>query len=154
MDHLVPVVIVLLVVAFFMYQNINKITGNIDALEDNSYEMYSKYARIVEKYIKDIEEIIDKNSVLNEDKYILKDKKDAEKTKQDLFSLVRKLAFFETLKAKEKSTKELESQFFEILSTLDAMVKDRFIDGEKLSDELRENLHNEYQNLKKGYSKN
>jgi len=114
MDHLVPVVIVLL--------------------------------------IKDIEEIIDKNSVLNEDKYILKDKKDAEETKQDLFSLVRKLAFFETLKAKEKSTKELESQFFEILSTLDSIVKDRFIDGEKLSDELRENLHNEYQNLKKGYS--
>ncbi len=154
MEHLVPVIIVSLIVAFFMYKNIDKITANIDVLEDNSYELYAKYARIVEKYIKNIEEIIDKNSVLKEDKYILKDKSQTDKIKEKLFALVRKLAFFETLKAKEKDKKELETKFFEILSSLDIIVKDNFIDGEKLADELREILHNEYQNLREGYIKN
>ncbi len=153
MEHLVPVIVVSLIVAFFMYKNINKITANIDVLEDNTYELYAKYARIVEKYIKNIEEIIEKNSVLTDEKYILSDETKRDDIKEKLFALVRKLAFFETLKAKEKNQKELEADFFEILSSLDAIIKDNFKDGESLADDLREELHNEYQNLREGYIK-
>ncbi len=153
MEHLVPVVIVSLIVAFFMYKNINKITANIDAVDGNSFEFYSKYARIVERYIKNIEEIIEKNSVLADEKYILKDENLKDDIKEKLYGLIRQLAFFETQQAKEKDKKELESQFFKILSSLDTIVKDNFKDGEALADELREQLHEEYQSLKEGYTK-
>ncbi len=153
MEHLLPVVIVSLIVAFFVYKNINKITANIDTIDRNSFEFYSKYARIVERYIKNIEEIIEKNSVLADEKYILKDENKKDDIQEQLYGLIRQLAFFETQQAKEKDKKELESQFFKLLSTLDTIVKDNFKDGDNLADELREQLHEEYQILKNGYSK-
>ncbi len=151
MEHLVPVLVVSAIVAFFMYKNINKITSNIDNLEDKSYELYAKYARIVEGYIKELQSNIEKNSVLADEKYKLQDGVDAKELEDNLSSLIRKLAFFETLQAKQKKKKELESDFFEVLSTLDSMIQKNFKNGEKLADEIRDSLHEEYVKLKKLY---
>ena len=151
MEHLVPVLVVSLIVAFFMYKNINKITSNIDNIEDISYELYAKYARIVEGYIKELQSNIEKNSVLADEKYKLNDGVDAKDLEENLSSLIRKLAFFETLQAKQKKKKELESDFFEVLSTLDSIIHKNFKNGEKLADEIRDNLHEEYVKLKEFY---
>jgi len=151
MEHLVPVLVVSLIVAFFMYKNINKITSNIDNIEDKSYELYAKYARIVEGYIKELQLNIEKNSVLADEKYKLNDGVDAKDLEENLSSLIRKLAFFETLQAKQKKKKELESDFFEVLSTLDSIIHKNFKNGEKLADEIRDNLHEEYVKLKEFY---
>ena len=151
MEHLVPVLVVSLIVAFFMYKNINKITSNIDNLEDNSYELYAKYARIVEGYIKELQSNIEKNSVLADEMYKLQDGVDAKELEENLSSLIRKLAFFETLQAKQKKKKELESDFFEVLSSLDDIVHKNFKNGENLADEIRDSLHEEYEKLKKFY---
>ncbi len=151
MEHLMPVIVVSLIVAFFMYKNINKITANIDTMEDNSFEFYSKYSRIVEKHLDEIREIVDKNSVLSDERYKLKDETKREDIKEELSSNIRKLAYFETLQAKKRDKKELEAEFFEILSAIDKLIKDSFADGEKLADELREKLHKEYENLKEAY---
>jgi len=152
MQHLVPVLVVLAIVAFFMYKNINKITSNIDNFEDKSYELYAKYARIVEGYIKELQNNVEKNSVLNDDKYKLLEEVDAKELEEKLSSLIRKLAFFETLQAKQKKKKELEGDFFEILSSLDDLIQKNFKDGDKLADEIRDNLHDEYIKLKEFYS--
>ncbi len=151
MEHLVPVLVILAIVAFFMNKSINKITSNIDSLEDKSYELYAKYARIVERYIKDLQSNIEKNSVLVDEKYRLNDDIDAKELIQNLSSLIRKLAFFETLQAKQKSKKELESDFFELLSSLDSIIQKGFKNGENLADEIRDSLHDEYKKLKKTY---
>ena len=151
MEHLLPVIVVSLIVAFFMYKNINKITANIDNLEDKSYEMYAKYARIVEGYIKELQSNIEKNSVLADEKYKLQDSVNAKDLEENLSSLIRKLAFFETLQAKQKKKKELESDFFEVLSSLDDLIHKNFKNGEELADEVRDNLHEEYIKLKKLY---
>jgi len=138
-NNLIPALIIVAIVIFFMYQNINKITANIDMIDDNSFEIYAKYARIIEKYIKEIEEIIDKNSVLNDEKYILINQDRKEDVNDKLFDIIRKLAFFETVQAKKKDKNEIE--------------KENFKNGESLADELRENLKKEYQKLKDGYLK-
>ena len=151
MEHLLPVIVVSLIVAFFMYKNINKITANIDNFEDKSYELYAKYARIVESYIKELQNNIEKNSVLSDEKYKLKEDIDAKVIEEELSSLIRKLAFFETLQAKQKKKKELESEFFEVLSSLDDLIHKSFKNGEELADEIRDNLHEEYIKLKKLY---
>jgi hypothetical protein len=151
MEHLVPVLVVSAIVAFFMYKNINKITSNIDILEDKSYEMYAKYARIVERHIKELEGVIEKNSVLKDEKYKLSGDIKAEEVEEELSSLIRKLAFFETLQAKQKTRKELESDFFEVLSALDDIIQKSFVSGNKLADDMREKLHEEYVKLKKIY---
>jgi len=152
-NNLIPALIIVAIVIFFMYQNINKITANIDMIDDNSFEIYAKYARIIEKYIKEIEEIIDKNSVLNDEKYILINQDRKEDVNDKLFDIIRKLAFFETVQAKKKDKNEIESQLFDILISLDAIIKENFKNGESLADELRENLKKEYQKLKDGYLK-
>ncbi len=149
MQHLVPAIIVMLVVAFFMYKNINKITSNIDNLEDRSYELYAKYARIVEGYIKELQETIGKNSVLKDEKYRLVQNVKIQEVEDKLSSLIRKLAFFETLQAKQKKKKELESDFFEVLTALDNIIQSSFEHGDELADDTREKLHEEYIKLKK-----
>lgn len=151
MEHLVPVLVVLAIVAFFMYKNINKITANIDNFEDKSYELYAKYARIVESYIKELQNNIEKNSVLADEKYTLLDNTDVKAVEEELSSLIRRLAFFETLQAKQKSKKELESDFFEVLSSLDDLIHKSFKNGEEIADEVRDNLHQEYVKLKNFY---
>ncbi len=151
MDHLIPVLVVSAIVAFFMYKNINKITANIDNFEDKSYELYAKYARIVESYIKELQNNIEKNSVLADEKYKLLDNIDTKTVSEELSSLIRKLAFFETLQAKQKKKKELESEFFEVLSNLDDTIHKNFKNGKELADDIRDNLHNEYIKLKKSY---
>jgi len=150
-EHLLPVIIVSIIVAFIMYKNINKVTANIELKGDNSsYEFYAKYARVVERHIKDLQEIVEKNSVLKDEKYLLKDDISQGAIDEDLSSLIRRLAFFETLQAKQKSKKELEAQFFEILSSLDDIIIKSFKKGDELAEESREKLHLEYEKLKEG----
>jgi len=151
MEHLVSALVVLSIVAFFMYKNIDKITSKMNNFEDKSYELYAKYARIVEGYIKELQNNIEKNSVLSDEKYKLLDSVDAKELEEKLSSLIRKLAFFETLQAKQKKKKELESDFFEVLSGLDDLVHKNFKNGDKLADEIRDNLHDEYIKLKEFY---
>ncbi len=154
MNNLILILIIVAVVVFFMYRNINKITANIDTIDNKSFEIYAKYVRIIEKYIKEIQENIDKNSVLNDEKYILTNQDKKDDISDKLFDIIRNLAFFETVQAKKKDKKEIESQLFDILISLDGIIKENFKNGESLADELRENLKKEYQKLKDGYLKN
>ncbi len=154
MNNLILILIIVAVVVFFMYRNINKITANIDTIDNKSFEIYAKYVRIIEKYIKEIQENIDKNSVLNDEKYILTNQDKKDDISDKLFDIIRSLAFFETVQAKKKDKKEIESQLFDILISLDGIIKENFKNGESLADELRENLKKEYQKLKDGYLKN
>ena len=153
MEHLVPALVVVAIVAFFMYKNINKITSNIDTLEDKSYELYAKYARIVERYIKELQETAEKNSILEDKKYKLNKDIKIDELTEEFSSLIRRLAFFETLQAKQKTRKELESDFFEVLSTLDNIIQKSFESGDKLADDIRDKLHEEYIKLKNIYER-
>jgi len=146
MDQLFPVIFVVAMIAFIMMKQVRHITGNLDIKGDtNSFDKYSKFSVAIQNHIRAIKLDIDSTKEIEEPRYVLKDKELEEDLIEDLSDFLRKLVFFETLLAKSKTSSEIESELFGILSQLDTFIKQNCQDGEVLADELRDNLLAQYE---------
>jgi len=146
MDQLFPVIFVVAMIVFILSKQIKHITGNLDTKGDaNSFEKYSKFSVSIQNHIRAIKLDIDSAKKIENPRYILLEGINEEDSIELLSDYLRKLVFFETLLAKRKTADEIESDLFSILSQLDTFLKENCFDGERLADELRENLLAEYE---------
>lgn len=147
MDQLFPVIFVVAMITFILMKQIKHVTNNLDAKGDvSSFDKYAKFSVAIQNHIRDIKTDLDSSKNKEIIKYKLKEGIDEEDSIEKLSDFLRKLVFFETLLAKNKSSKEIESELFSILSQLDTFIKENCEDGEILADELRDNLLNSYEN--------
>ena len=145
MNYLILSLIIGGVVAYLLYKNITHITNHLDSLEDNTFELYSKYSLFINNIIKEIKNEIDFPK--SDAKFVIKESFDKQKVSEELSTLIRKLVFFETVMAKKNSKEKTEEELFNVLIRLEKLIKQNFIDGEKLSQELKTLFQKEFDNL-------
>ena len=144
MGGLVSVVLVGGMVAYLMYQNVNKVTKNIEKKSSKGYEFFANLAGAAIEYIKDIKRDI--NGKNENPDFKLKAEKESNKVLKELDDFIRKLAFYETVLAKKKDTDDIEKEMAEIFIKFDSFITENFEDGDKKADEIRESLKKIYQN--------
>lgn len=148
MEQLIPVVMIIAMVAFVLIKQIGKLTTRLDTfVEENSYDRYAKFSAIIQEQVREIKQSIDSSKTPSDRPFKLLEGKNEEEALELLSNFIRKLVFFETMMAKQKSSKEIEAELFELLSHLDAFLSEYCVDGEALSDALRENLMHAYEQL-------
>ena len=119
MDNILFSLTVLFIMGVFLYKNINKITQELDnrgeAGRDKSIiSIYAKFAGEIIYEIKELKSKIDPQNEKRE--YELKEGADFEQISSKLSDFIRKLVFFESMTARDKSPKEIEADLFEILN--------------------------------------
>lgn len=148
MEQLIPVLMVVAMVAFVLVKQIGKLTTKLDTFADeSSYDRYAKFSAIIQERVREIKQSLDSSKSPSERPFKLVEGKNEEEALELLSNFIRKLVFFETMMAKKKSSKEIEADLFELLSHLDTFLKEYCIEGEALSDALRESLLKAYEQL-------
>lgn len=145
MDQLLPVLVVTTLITFIMIRQIKHVAGNAQgSSKGGSYQKYANFSVKVQNYIRAIKNDIDSSKESSDGKYVLKEDVDEKAALEELSDFLRKLVFFETLLAKQKSTKEIESELFGILSSLDEFLAEKCQNGESQAEELKEKLFEEF----------
>jgi len=149
MDQLVPVIFVVGFIAFILMKQIKHVTDNLDQgnfnIKDNIFEKYSKFSVVIQNAIRGIKKDLDSSKEKESPKYVLIEGKNEEDSIEILSDFLRKLVFFETLLAKQKSKSEIENELFGILSSLDIFIKENCKNGEVLAEELKDDLFAQYE---------
>lgn len=146
MDQFFPAIFVSIVVAFILIKNIKRITEKMDISALNPYEKYAKFSAHIQEYIRDIKKDIGKNDS-ETTVYILAEGKDLESTQEKLSDFIRKLVFFETSMAKNRSKQDIESELAQTLINLDAFVRENIKNGELIADKMKEDLQSRFKGL-------
>lgn len=148
MEQLIPVLMVVAMVAFVLVKQIGKLTTKLDTFADeSSYDRYAKFSAIIQEHVREIKQSLDSSKTPNERPFKLLEGKNEDEALELLSNFIRKLVFFETMMAKQKSSTEIEAELFELLSHLDEFLNEYCVDGEALSDALREELLEAYEQL-------
>ena len=148
MEQLIPVLMIVAMVAFVLVKQIGKLTNKLDTfVDEGSHERYAKFSAIIQENVREIKQSLDSSKTPNERPFKLLEGKSEAEALELLSNFIRKLVFFETMMAKKKSSKEIEADLFELLSHLDDFLKTYCVDGEALSDALRETLLEAYEQL-------
>jgi len=134
-------------VSFVMIKQIGKITNKMDTKQNASYEQYAQFSAIIQEHVRNIKQSIDTSKEVLVRTYVLLPDKDESVALEQLSNFIRKLVFFETMMAKQKSASEIEAELFEVLNGLELFLKDFCKNGEALSDELRESLLKMYKEI-------
>lgn len=134
-------------VSFVMIKQIGKITNKMDTKQNASYEQYAQFSAIIQEHVRNIKQSIDTSKEVLVRTYVLLPDKDESVALEQLSNFIRKLVFFETMMAKQKSASEIEAELFEVLNGLELFLKDFCENGEALSDELRESLLKMYKEI-------
>jgi len=149
MDQLVPVIFVAGFIAFILMKQIRHVTDNLDngnhTINDNIFEKYSNFSVVIQNAIRAIKKELDSSKEKESVRFVLLESKNEEDSIEILSDFLRKLVFFETLLAKQKSKDEIESELFAILSSLDVFIKENCVNGEELSEELKDSLFSQYE---------
>jgi hypothetical protein len=152
MDQLIPVLMIVGMVAFIMMRQINKVTQRVDnnplsRASTGDYERYAKFSAIIQEYVREIKSSLDSTKEQTERSFKLQEGKNETQALEKLSDFIRKLVFFETMMAKQKSTKEIEADLFEVLNGLENFLIEFCEDGENLAEALREKLLEGYESL-------
>jgi len=150
MDQLVPVLMIVAIVAFVMIRQIGKITDNVDTQPSGNhtaFERYAKFSSIIQEHVREIKNTLDSSKVSQETPFKLLPGKSELEALEKLSDYIRKLVFFETMMAKQKSAKEIEAELFEVLNGLETFLSEFCEDGENLAEGLREKLLVEYEQI-------
>ena len=151
MDQLIPVLMIAGMVAFILIKQINKVankSGSHPLLSSPSFERYSQFSSIIQEHVRAIKNSLDSSKVAQEESpFKLLVGKEEDRALELLSDFIRKLVFFETMMAKQKSAKEIETALFEVLSGIEDFLKEYCEDGELLSETLREKLLEAYETL-------
>lgn len=137
MEQLIPVLMIVGMVAFIMVRQIGKITRRLDRAQNvNAFARYSKFSAIIQEHVREIKQSIDQTKDVSVRKYKLLETVNAPQALEELSDMIRKLVFFETMMARQKSSEEIEAELFEILTHLEKFLQSNCQDGETLSDEF------------------
>ena len=150
MDQLIPVLMIVGIVAFVMIRQIDKLTRKIDAKpreSENAYERYAQFSSVIQEHVRGIKNSLDSTKEQESRPFKLLPDKNEVEALEKLSDFIRKLVFFETMMAKQKSAKEIESELFEVLSGLESFLIEFCEDGENLAEALREKLLVAYESL-------
>jgi len=145
--EVLSVVLVGSIVTYLMYQNINKVTSKLELSKTGTFEAYAQFASTITDHIRKVKNDLDKDIESNDPIFRLNQTCDSKKTVSDLLDLIRKTALYETVMAKRKPAKEVESELGKILSALDAIIRSSCENGDVLADEVKERLYQEYQKI-------
>ena len=122
-----------------------KHSSSLENLEEQ-HKSYQEELSKVAKQQDSLKNLLAELNILKEEE----NKKAEEERKEKLEKLsdfIRKLVFFETMMAKQKSAKEIESELFEVLTALEKFLGEFCVEGEALAEALRERLLEAYQQL-------
>ncbi len=145
--EILSVLVVGSIVTYLMYQNINKITSNLETEKRGDFASYAAFAGKVTDRIRKIKNALDKDIATSDPICRPKEGCDCDATVKELLDLLRQSAFYETVMAKRKTPDEIEAALAEILGKLDRIVRTACIDGDRLADRIRNELHAEYQKI-------
>jgi hypothetical protein len=147
MDQYLPAIFVSIIVAFILVKNIKNVTEKMDLEALNPHEKYASFSAHIQEYIRDIKREIskeDKSDVI----FALKEGKDEEKAQERLSDFIRKLVFFETSMAKNRSKEQIESELAQLLFDLDDFVRENIENGELIAEKMREDLQARFEDLR------
>ncbi|ACZ12337.1 hypothetical protein [Sulfurospirillum deleyianum] len=148
MEHLIPVLMVVGMVAFILIKQIGKITTKLDTFsKEDSHNRYAQFSSVIQEHVRAIKNSLDSTKMVEERPYLLREGKEETEALEILSDYIRKLVFFETLMAKQKNAQEIEAELFEILNGLENFLKTYCVDGETLSETLRDRLLEAYETL-------
>lgn len=148
MEQLIPVLMIVAMVAFVMIKQIGKLTNKLDVMQEStSYDRYARFSAIIQEHVRSIKQSLDSSKEVEVRPYVLLQGKDESNALEELSNFIRKLVFFETMMAKQKSAREIEAELFDVLNSLEIFLKNSCENGEALSDELRESLLKAYEAL-------
>jgi len=149
MDQLIPVLMIVGIVAFVMVRQIGKVTATLDTKmsRGNTFERYATFSSVIQEYVREIKNSLDSSKSVEERTYKLLADKNEVQALEKLSDFIRKLVFFETMMAKQKSAKEIEAELFEVLNGLEAFLGEFCEDGENLAEILREKLLVAYEQI-------
>ncbi|MBE0490884.1 MAG: hypothetical protein IBX44_01380 [Sulfurospirillum sp.] len=146
MDQFILVIFVGLFIAFILMKQIKHFTDRLPAdTQKGDFQKYANFSVAVQNMVRTIKNDIDSAKESENPRFILLEPLDEKESLEELADFLRKLVFFETLLAKNKSAKEIEAELFAILADLDTFVRERCQDGEKLADELKDLLFDDFQ---------
>ncbi len=145
--EVISVLLVGSIVTFFMYRNINKITENLALEKNGTFEEYAAFASAVSETIRNVKNDLDRDIGRSHPIFIAKETCDTDRAVKELLDLLRATSFYETVMARRKTPKEVEAAMAETLTKLDAIIRRCCQDGDRLADELKERLHEEYQKI-------
>lgn len=149
MDQLIPVLMIVGIVAFVMVRQIGKVTATLDTKisRGNTFERYATFSSVIQEYVREIKNSLDSSKSVEERTYKLLADKNEVQALEKLSDFIRKLVFFETMMAKQKSAQEIEAELFEVLNGLEAFLIEFCEDGENLAEILREKLLVAYEQI-------
>lgn len=149
MEQLMPVLLIVFVVAIVMIKQIGRITNKVGSVTSSksSFELYAKFSTFIQEHVRVIKNSMDSSKTVEERKFKLLEGRNEAQALEKLSDFIRKLVFFETMMAKQKSDQEVEAELFEILNGLETFLMEFCEDGERLSEELRETFLNAYEKL-------
>ena len=146
MDQFFPAIFVSIVVAFVVIKNIKKITEKMDVDALNPYDKYASFSAHIQEYIRDMKKEIekeDKSDVI----FSLLDGIELKKAQEELSDFIRKLVFFETSMAKNRSKEQIENDLAQILFSLDSFVRKNIENGDLIADKMKEDLQARFEKL-------
>ena len=147
MDQFLPAIFVSIVVAFVVIKNIKRITEKMDIDALNPYDKYASFSAHIQEYIRDIKKEInqdDKSDVI----FALLDSVDLEKAQEKLSDFIRKLVFFETSMAKNRSKQQIENELAQLLFDLDSFIRENIENGDLIADKMKKDLQSRFEELR------
>ncbi len=147
MVDIFSVVLVGSVVTYFMYRNINKVTEAIDLKTKDNSPRFSMFAVKIQEYIRALKKDLDEDVESSNPRFLKNESCDDKSVTRELNDLIRKASFYETVLAKNKTQREAEADFVEILERLEAVVSKNCVDGSQEAEKLKEEIFDEYQKI-------
>jgi len=148
MDQFLPAIFISIIVAFILIKNIKKITEKMDIEALNPNASYASFSAHIQEYIRDMKKDLDKKENNSDAVFVLNEDKDLEKSQEKLSDFIRKLVFFETTMAQNKTKEQIENDLTQILFDLDNFVRENIKNGEIIADKMREDLQSRFEELK------
>ncbi|MDR1285127.1 MAG: hypothetical protein LBJ88_02880 [Campylobacteraceae bacterium] len=152
MEQLLLAVAITIVVIIIMVKQLNNVTTKLDDEDEiiNDPRLYANFASAIQEKIRAIRlgiETLDAKS-----QFKLLENANSAATLEKLSDMIRKLVFFETMMGKKNDSSSIETELFEILNELDLLISTSLENGEKIADDIREELASSYSQLKNRYS--
>jgi hypothetical protein len=154
-EQLLLAIVVAVVVIFIMIKQINNVTTKLDDEDEiiTDLKLYSNFASAIQEKIRAVRLGIEAQSSA-ESQFRLLGNVDNAVALEKLSDMIRKLVFFETMMGKKNDSASIEKELFEILNELDLFISNSLENGEKIADDIREELAASYSQLKNRYSYN
>lgn len=146
-------ILICLVVTFFVYQNIQKVSNDGEEFEGieqkdkestaTSFDKFSKFALFIQTELEKLQDKVKENSSF----FTLKGDISKEKFDEQSETLLSKISVLNSSYLSNKPKNELEDRMFSILNAYDVLIESSFTNGEKLADHYRDLFSKEHKRV-------